>query len=118
MKIEFELPGLPPCTNGSHGHWSTKAKSNRTWRAASRLVAIAFRPVKPFEKCAVTFVRCSTSEPDFDNLVISGKPIIDGLKDAGIIVDDKSSCIVERTYSWEPAKRGQGRVKVTIEERV
>lgn len=75
------------------------------------------RPAKPLERCALIITRHSSSEPDFDNAVASAKPLVDGLKDAGVIVDDKSSCIVERKYLWEKAPPKKGFVTVRVEER-
>jgi Holliday junction resolvase RusA-like endonuclease len=53
---------------------------------------------------------------DEDNIAGSFKPLIDGLKDAGIISDDKKECVVHREYRWAKAPQGEGRVQISILE--
>lgn len=45
-------------------------------------------PVKPLENFKITVLRFSTKTLDYDNLIASLKPYIDGIKNAGIIKDD------------------------------
>lgn len=110
------INGLPKNTNGSHGHWTRSHGERKKWRKASYSAAIDHKPKKPLDKCILTCTRHSSSEPDFDNLAISFKSIIDGLVDAGIMEDDKSSCVVRREYKWEKAKAGKGFVTIKVEE--
>ncbi len=79
-------------------------------------MAMTMKPPRPLSLCAIYCTRFSSMECDYDNLTISFKSVIDGLKDAGVIVDDKSSCVKERKYFWEKAKRGQGRINVVVLE--
>lgn len=74
------------------------------------------RPPKPLEKIACTFTRISTREPDDDNNRASFKPIRDALKECGIVVDDSPRHMPDPQYKWEPGNRGQGHVRVTVEE--
>lgn len=113
--LAFELLGLPPTLN-SRGHWRVKAKLTKRWRLMAALTAKASRPAAPLSKARVTLTRFSSNEPDFDNLAGSFKPILDGLKSAGIILDDKRSVIGRPTYNWEHAPRGSGKVRVEVEE--
>lgn len=115
--LEFELKGLPTTTNGSHGHWATKAKAKRKWIDAvmNYVVQNKAHPSEPLTKAKLTLTRCSSSETDFDNLVISFKPVVDGLKHAGVIVDDKMSVIGQPTYAWESVKRNAGKIRIKVE---
>ena len=71
-------------------------------------------PPKPLKQASITLTRFSSVEPDYDNLVISFKPIIDGLRDAGVIVDDKFSVIGRPSYEWQKSPRNQGRIRVEV----
>ena len=115
-KLKFNLPGLPKTANGSHGHWRTAAAERKKWRSAVSSSAFYFRPPAPLARARITLTRLSSSKPDFDNLVISFKPIVDGLKDAKIILDDSDSVVLERCYLWEKAKPKSGGVRVFVEE--
>lgn len=113
--LEITLYGLPK-TNAGHTHWAKAGAERRKWRKHASSLAFPQRPRSPLSKCRLTCTRFSTVAPDYDNLSISFKSVIDGLKDAKIIVDDKPSCVVDRKYLWEKAKRGQGRITVRVEE--
>lgn len=78
--------------------------------------AFGKRPNKPLEKAKITCIRYSSAEPDFDNLAISFKSAIDGLRDAGIILDDKKKNIGMTTYMWEKTPPGAGKIKIIVEE--
>lgn len=53
---------------------------------------------------------------DYDNLVASFKPIIDGIVDARIIADDCENVIVSREYTNAKAAPKHGRVVVIVQE--
>lgn len=114
--LTFELPGLPKGMNGSHGHWKVAYKRRKMWRSASYGAAVGKRPKTPLERCRIICTRFSSIESDYDNLVASFKPIIDGLIDAKIIVNDSSEFVKERSYLWVKAKPKGGKVKVQVEE--
>lgn len=113
--LDFELAGLPSTANSHRSHWVAGA-NRKKWRKAVELRTFMQRPPSPLSSCRITCTRFSSSEPDYDNLVQSFKPVIDGLKDGGIIQDDKSSVVKERKYLWEKAKAKAGRIKVLVEE--
>lgn len=115
-RLEIELPGLPPTTNGAQGSWRAAAGKRKFWRTATCILAKAKRPQSPLTSCRITATRFSSAEPDYDNLVISFKSVIDGLKDAGVINDDKNSVVKERLYLWFRAPKGKGRVGIVVEE--
>lgn len=112
----IKIQSLPKLLNGAHGHWATVAKARKQWH---KWVAeeLSFNiPKTPLERCKIVCTRFSSAEPDFDNLVASFKAVIDGLKVAGVIKDDKSSCILERVYRWQKAPQKKGYVEVYVEE--
>lgn len=115
-RFEFELDGLPPTTNGSHGSWQKAAANKRLWRTRTKLRTFMERPKEPLTKCRITATRFSSVEPDDDNLAISFKSVIDGLKDAGVIQDDKTSVVIERKYLWEISSPRKGKIRVLVEE--
>lgn len=114
--VDFILEGLPKLQTNSYGHWRTRHAEKSHWERRVGGVLLGRVPSEPLERVTVEFTRFSTSEPDFDNLVASFKPICDGLIKAGVIVDDKPSNIGSPTYRWEKAKRGEGRIHVHVRE--
>jgi len=114
-RVEFELDGLPKSQTNNYGHWRTRAKSKKDWEERVVVATMGKWPKDPLSAATITLTRCSTSEPDYDNLVASFKPIMDGLIRARIIQDDKPSVIGHPDYHWEKAKRGQGRIRVVVE---
>lgn len=122
MTLELVIPGLPPMnTAGSHGgsHWS-RTTVKRKWESlvcAAVLEALGRWPAKSLDRARVTITRCSTREPDFDNLTQGGKFILDGLVKAGVITDDSPAVIGRPEYLWQKSPRGMGSVRITVEER-
>lgn len=116
-RLEFSLPGLPKLSNSHHLNWRVAAGERKKWRRAAYLKTLSLRPPFPLSLCSITCTRHSSGrEPDFDNLVISFKSVIDGLKDAGIILDDSSACVLERRYLSKKAPAKKGFIEVVVEE--
>ena len=115
--LEFSLQGLPKIlSNGSHSNWRVVHALKKKWKQAVRVAVANLEPKAPLTKAKLTLIRHSSKESDFDGLVISFKPIIDGLKEAGVILDDKTSVIGQPSYSWQKAKMKQGKITVIVEE--
>lgn len=112
--LEIFIGELPRTPNGSHGHWRVKAAATKLWRTRVEGLARPFKPESPLSLAKVTCTRFSSHEPDFDNLVSSFKPLVDGLKAAGVIVDDKSAHL-EREYLWQKASPRHGRITIRVE---
>lgn len=122
MTIEFIIEGLPATTNsGGRAHWAVKAKEAKKWKyavhkeARLQVANLCHEYSLPLKKARLTLTRYSTREPDYDGLVSGFKHILDGLKEAGVIVDDKVSVIGQPIYLWEEAKPRQGKIKVKVE---
>lgn len=128
MIVEFEIAGLPKMTNTSRVHWTKKMREAKKWKElvqgevhnylARKVFLSQFGGEFPFSalsKANITLTRYSSVEPDFDGLVSSFKHVIDGLKVAGVIIDDKASVIGQPKYLWEKAKPRMGKIKVRVE---
>lgn len=114
--LRIVLPGLPKTTNGSHGHWRVRHSHTKAWKAKVFAACWPKAPPEPLERAAIRFTRVSASEPDYDNLVISFKACMDGLRQARIIVDDKRANVGRPEYFWAKGKRGCGRIEIEVNE--
>ena len=74
------------------------------------------KPAEPLQRSAIHLIRYSSVEPDPDNLAASFKPVIDGLREAGVIVNDRSEN-VELRFSWRKAPQNMGMIRVEVRER-
>lgn len=114
--LKFSIVGLPEIISNRGRHWASRYKQKKLWH---KLVAQAVgtnKPSAPLKIAQAEFVRASSVAPDYDNLVISFKSTLDGLKLAGVIEDDKLINLPEPKYAWEYAPRGAGHIRVKIEE--
>lgn len=120
MTLEFEIMGLPRMTNGLRVHWRVIQRERSKWKA---LVLDAVRLTQkrgaqldsPLTLAQVTITRYSARQPDYDNLVSSGKAILDGLVEAQVILDDKQSVIGQPKFEWLYAGPRKGKIKVRVE---
>lgn len=109
---------LPKTTNDNvRLHWRVKhVESLKLKSRVKTQVVLHGPPPAPLDKARVTLERHSSSEPDFDGLVSGFKFILDGLVDAGVLINDKMSVIGAPIYIWKKAKKCAGKVKITVEE--
>lgn len=118
--IFLVIPGLPKILSNARLHWAVKAKENAVWRQCTAMLCrasmVKLQGVVPFSFANITFTRVSSNEPDFDNLAISFKAVLDGLKDSAIIWDDKSK-FVNVSYRWEKGPMKGGYIRIEIEEK-
>lgn len=113
--LSFEFDELPKLPNAlMMKHWRTKSNEAKKWKTLVRILVGRKRPAAPLEKAELTLTRYSSVRPDFDGLVGSFKPVIDGLKVAGVIVDDKHDVIGDPTYKWEKCAPKKGKIKVEV----
>lgn len=76
----FMLPGLPATANEMWGKDRMVAYSNAvTWKKRVHILVRGYEPEKPLQKALIQCVRFGTRELDYDGLVASFKPVIDGL---------------------------------------
>ena len=113
--LDIEIPRLPAMNSSRRvSRWVEIAEKN-LW--AEEIAAETHRkiPPEPLKRANVTFIRRSSLEPDYDNLVASFKHVQDGLIGL-IIVDDKPSVIGHPDYKWEPAPPKKGSIVIRVEE--
>ena len=115
--LTFILPGLPKVTsNGPHGKWFAAAAERKRWVIKTgNMAIICGLPREPLKKARITLTRMSSFQPDYDNLVISFKPILDGLKRAGVIVDDRMDNIGRPEYLHEKTSPRKGQIRIHVE---
>ena len=95
IELEVDVPGIPPNPN-RRLHWAVLARSRSDFRgwtklAAKDALARSGRsddfPLRAATLEATFFVKTHRRR-DPDNLLASLKPLVDGLVDAGVLVDD------------------------------
>jgi len=114
--LRFELPGLPRCNASDNRNRWVRAKERDEWH--QRIAAAIGRdlPASPLHRAGVTYIRRSSIEPDYDNLVSSFKGIQDSLTRLGVLVDDKPSVVGVANYRHEKAPPKRGSVVVEVLE--
>lgn len=117
-RLELVIEGLPPLNSSERLHWRKLVDHKRRWYAkvsSAVLVELGRWPAAPLALARVTITRCSSQEPDGDNLGFGAKFILDGLKRAGVILDDKPSVIGQPILRWEHAPAKSGHVRILVE---
>ena len=107
-------PELPSLGN-KHKHWAIVSKERAAWHERIRWL-FTFKPDKPLELCGLRLIRYSNRMPDYDNLVYSFKPVIDGLVLSGILKTDRMDCIVQRNYFWVKVPQKESRIDILVSE--
>ncbi len=114
--LELDIDGLPKTPNELlHAHWSTVRSNSSYWKWLVRGAVGRRRPRVPLPRASIVFTRYSASEPDWDNLVGSFKPVLDGLVRSKVIEDDKPSN-VNAAYYWIRAPKTKGRISIQVRE--
>jgi crossover junction endodeoxyribonuclease RusA len=91
LVIHLPLP-TPALQPNSRAHWIVKARETKQYRQRAMLEARSILPHdwQPMEyatvQCVFTFAQ--RRRRDGDNLLASMKAAYDGLRDAGVVVDD------------------------------
>lgn len=73
-------------------------------------------PVTPLTQFKITAVRHGPGTLDYDNLITSLKPYIDGLRLAGIIIDDSIKYLNRENYFTHQVKSETRKIILTVEE--
>lgn len=119
MIIEFKLDGCPNINLNSRVHHFKQAKEMSEWKQYVFIKAFPFKPTIPFKKAKIKIVRYFSSPNkfrDYDNLVACMKPVVDGLKAAGIIVDDNYEATGQWSVSQIKTKEKSDYLMVTVKE--
>jgi len=124
--IDFEVHELPSLYNVfMRKHWSTKKKETDYWhrlvqyqvsriRYKQKLLVATDSIPKPLTTYQLELARHSASEPDYDGLVGSFKLVVDGLRHANVIADDKLSNSGPWNVSWVKCAKNQGKIEVRV----
>lgn len=95
MTYRYAVPGIPPSINqfvGKGNVWEYRAYKHEWTAFVSAYCFTQKKPSKPIAKATVTvtFFFPDNRKRDVDNL---SKPILDGLKESGVIKDDCWQCV-------------------------
>jgi Holliday junction resolvase RusA-like endonuclease len=93
--------------------WAQRAKCKALIKEQVRFLE---KPKTPLTRCRIIFARYSSRVSDFDNRVHSFKGILDGLVEAGILIDDNDEVIIDRAYPAYKASPKFGHIEIIIEE--
>lgn len=117
MILDLVIDGLPSCNSADAPSWRVRRAERKAWKAkvcGAVLLELGRWPT-PLPRAHVTLTRCSSAQPDSDNLASSWKFILDGLKLAQVIVDDSPACIGKIDSRWEMATPKKGCVRIRVE---
>lgn len=111
----IRLPvGLPLPTLNGRDHWAVRARQTRDIRTAAALLARQAR-IPSLARARVVGVLHGHDgrRRDPHNWILSLKPAIDGLVDAGVLPDDDSEHLISvAMVLGEPVKGGQLEVRI------
>ena len=79
-------------------------------------LSLGKRPLQPLTSFQITATRHASRFLDYDNLVSSFKPFIDGLKLAKVIQDDNWNYLRRDNYFPNQEKSKEKKIVITIEE--
>lgn len=74
------------------------------------------RPANPLTSFQITATRHSSRFLDYDNLIASLKPAIDGLKLSKVILDDNYNLLNRANYFPEQVKSTEKKIVLRVEE--
>lgn len=118
MKLvaDFHIQGLPATVNQlAYKHWRYRHKEATRWKSLVYQLCLVNRiQGLNLAKAQIELTRVSARECDFDNLAGSFKHVLDGLKAAQVIVDDRPSVIGSPTFIWEKGKQKDGKIRIRI----
>lgn len=107
--IEFEISTRDTDANRTKGHNRFKVHSIfKGVKQEIEVVTRGKRPEKPLENFKISITRYGARCLDYDNLISSFKPYIDGLTLSGIIIDD----------SWKYLKQISTDQKISKEKKL
>jgi len=115
------VPGLTPKSTNPNGraHYFQKHADGKAYGETVYLIASGYTRWKlghPWERAHVTLTQKAVKLRDGDNFLASFKPGLDAIVRAGILVDDKPSCVEIITVQHEKvAHKADECVEVLIE---
>lgn len=115
--LELELNIRPTDSNRILG--VNKFAKNATFKKVKEEVihkSLGKRPQTPLTLFKITAIRHSPRTLDYDNLVASLKPAIDGLKLAKVIKNDSYQYIKRDNYFLDQVKSEERKIVLIVEE--
>lgn len=73
-------------------------------------------PPEPLKKAVITLIRFNYRMLDFDGLVASFKPVVDGMVQAGVLIDDRWSVTGRWHVDQRFSPKGTAKIFVRVEE--
>jgi hypothetical protein len=117
--LTFTIDVLPITLNKAlRGSWRKWHGNFDVIQKIIHLKTLKTRPKAPIKKASVKIVRYSSCTLDRDNMYFTFKPVIDGLVNAGIIIDDGFDQVKELYPVQVKSKRKDARIEVTVQELV
>lgn len=113
--LQFEVMGLPKSANKVVGknRMATHAHA-QSWK---RIIWLATRnklPPEPLKRCKLKLTRLNFRTLDYDGLVTSFKPIVDGLVEARILHNDTWNITGAWDVTQEYTPKAQARIRVEV----
>ncbi len=116
-KLKFEIPGTPPSLNKTlRLYRHSRNKIYKVWYDSVAMLTVGKRPAKPLESAHIQIIRYNYRMMDYDGVVGSLKPVVDGLQHAGIIYDDSWKVIGAWHVDQQYIKKGQEKIVVEVFE--
>lgn len=114
----IDLPFTRPLSLNDRMHWRTKAKHTKAWRGVAYDLAKREQIPTLDRFTAVLHYQPRDNRPrDVDNLVASLKPLVDGLRDAHVAVDDDTTHYTLTSPQIHRARKGEpGRLWLVVVE--
>lgn len=115
-KLEFKIHELPPMGNAFYAGmpWGRRKRLNDKFLKLVFSAIYGKKPKEPLKKYQLKLVRASSSEPDYDGLVVSFKLIVDALVDLGVLENDKLSQSGRWEVEWVKEKPKKGWISITV----
>lgn len=107
----------PPLSLNDRGHWATKARMVRDVRdTVHTLAQVTKIPAYGRILVELHYVPRDNRRRDADNLVATLKPCIDGLVDAGVVLDDSPQYVTWMPPIIDPADSNNPHLYLIVKE--
>ena len=109
LSVLVPLGEVRALARNSRGHWSARAKatesvrSNAHWRAKEVMAGRPGFPIRERVEVDIGMRVADRRRRDPDNTSGPGKPILDGLVDAGLLADDSAEQVASVRYTYAGA---------------
>lgn len=115
VTIKGKLPKMNEMINDARTHWSVSAKKKKE---ATDIVRLSVSRMKKIQyPCTMSFEWYISTNHDPDNICGGGKKaILDGMQEAGKLVNDNQRWILGFEDTFYKCKKGEDKVEVTIME--